>query len=105
MGSELKYHGCCHPQLHDVQHNISKHLSLESLPLPIIIIQTMRPPFRSGMGGRGGGGGGRGGGRGRGRGAGRGDGGGRFQRDEGPPDQVVGEFLCCVCVLALLWTV
>lgn len=48
----------------------------------------MRPPFRSGMTGRGGGG--RGGGRGDGRGGrgGRG-GGGRFQRDEGPPEQVV----------------
>lgn len=47
----------------------------------------MRPPFRSGITGRGGG---RGGGRGDGRGGrgGRG-GGGRFQRDEGPPEQVV----------------
>ena len=45
----------------------------------------MRPPFRSGIGGRGGGGRG-----GSGRGGAGGRGGGRFQRDEGPPDQVVG---------------
>ena len=39
---------------------------------------------------------GRGGGRGRGRDGGRGGGrggGGRFQRDEGPPDQVIGEYI------------
>jgi hypothetical protein len=40
-------------------------------------------------------GGGRGGGRGDGRGGGRG-GGGRFQRDEGPPAEIVGELTCDV---------
>ena len=59
----------------------------------------MRPPFRSDMGGRGGGRGGGGGGRGGGRGAKSRGGGGRFQRDEGPPDHVVGTSSQAHCLL------
>lgn len=70
----------------------------------------MRPPFRSGMAGRGGGGRGRGDGRGgRGGGGGRGGtGGGRFQRDEGPPEQVIEAARVvhdCESELVCRWTV